>query len=295
MNKNDNNQQVTNVVESGSSSTSSFNVQVGTPEAVCVPTNSKNKKVSSTQKHQRWCEWLAGLIDGDGCFLVSKKGYPSLEITVESRDEAILRQIQNKYGGSLKPRAGMNAVRYRLHYFEGIVKLSKDVNGLIRHPVRMEQFEKICSKIHLLMKQSDVLHSKHGWFAGIFDADGSIRLKTGPDFPQITLSVTQKFKEIPEHFSQVFGGSLYYDKTKNGYFTWAVQSKENVLIMVEYFKQFPCRTVRRQKLFLTPKVYDLVSIKAHLGPSSCIHNPILFKKWTKMVETWQNLSFIYFF
>lgn len=32
-------------------------------------------------------EWLAGLIDGDGCFLLSKKGYASLEITVETRDK----------------------------------------------------------------------------------------------------------------------------------------------------------------------------------------------------------------
>jgi hypothetical protein len=27
-------------------------------------------------------QWLAGLIDGNGCFLLSKKGYASLEITM---------------------------------------------------------------------------------------------------------------------------------------------------------------------------------------------------------------------
>ena|SRR4051794_13838423 len=32
-------------------------------------------------------QWLAGLIDGDGCFQLSKKGYASLEIVMEIRDK----------------------------------------------------------------------------------------------------------------------------------------------------------------------------------------------------------------
>lgn len=39
-------------------------------------------------------QWIAGLIDGDGCFLISSKGYASLEITVPSVDEALLHQIK---------------------------------------------------------------------------------------------------------------------------------------------------------------------------------------------------------
>jgi len=56
---------------------------------------------------------LAGFIDGDGCFLVSKRGYPSLEITTSSKDEEILIKIKNKFGGSIKSRAGVKALRYR--------------------------------------------------------------------------------------------------------------------------------------------------------------------------------------
>jgi hypothetical protein len=47
-------------------------------------------------------EWLAGLIDGDGCFLLSKKGYASLEITMDLRDKKALFIIKQKYGGSIK-------------------------------------------------------------------------------------------------------------------------------------------------------------------------------------------------
>ncbi len=111
------NQQVTNVV---------LNTQytlVGTPEAVCLfatfqkieQFQFKNKKLSERAKKKRFSQWLAGLIDGDGCFLYSKRGYASLEITTSYKDEQMLRKIQNKYGGRIKARAGQKALRYRQH------------------------------------------------------------------------------------------------------------------------------------------------------------------------------------
>lgn len=40
-------------------------------------------------------QWLAGLIDGDGCFQLSKKGYASLEIVMETRDKHCLYLIKD--------------------------------------------------------------------------------------------------------------------------------------------------------------------------------------------------------
>ena len=39
-------------------------------------------------------EWLVGLVDGDGCFLVSKKHYTSLEITMDLSDKSALCSIK---------------------------------------------------------------------------------------------------------------------------------------------------------------------------------------------------------
>jgi hypothetical protein len=39
---------------------------------------------------------------------LSKKGYASLEITVELRDQACLFQIKDKFGGSVKVKQGQN-------------------------------------------------------------------------------------------------------------------------------------------------------------------------------------------
>ena len=42
---------------------------------------------SDPKENGKFFEWLAGIIDGDGCFLVSKKGYCSLEIVTQLRDK----------------------------------------------------------------------------------------------------------------------------------------------------------------------------------------------------------------
>lgn len=82
-----------------------FNSQVGTSEAI--------RLLSYISDENKFNEWLAGLIDGDGCFLLSKKGYASLEITKDIRDEHCLNIIKQKYGGAVKLRSGSKSLRYR--------------------------------------------------------------------------------------------------------------------------------------------------------------------------------------
>ncbi|XP_073307128.1 cytochrome c oxidase subunit 1-like [Primulina huaijiensis] len=69
----------------------------------------------ATTYPKSFCEWLAGIIDGDGTIQVSKQGYTSLEITMGLEDLPLLRYIQHMLGGSIKMRSGAKAYRYRLH------------------------------------------------------------------------------------------------------------------------------------------------------------------------------------
>jgi hypothetical protein len=112
---------------------------LGTSEAIRLSSSKVNKKPKGLKAQRAdniFKEWLGGLIDGDGCFLLSKKGYASLEITKDLRDEYTLFIIKQKYGGSVKLRSGVSAVRYRLHDKKGLINLINDVNGLIRNPNR---------------------------------------------------------------------------------------------------------------------------------------------------------------
>jgi len=94
---------------------------------------------------------LAGLIDVKGSFLFTKKGYASLELVMNLRDERVLQVIKNVYGGSIKLRSNANALRYRLHHKEGLLRLIKDVNGEIRNPNRLVQLSKLCRKYDIFL------------------------------------------------------------------------------------------------------------------------------------------------
>ena len=107
-------------------------------------------------------QWLAGLIDGDGCFQLTKKGYASLEIVMETRDKHCLYQIKQKFGGSVKLRSGVNWLRYRMHHKKGMLDLINAVNGEIRNPVRLIQLNKICEKYNIPIIQPSTLNYNNG-------------------------------------------------------------------------------------------------------------------------------------
>ena len=125
--------------------TKAYNSLVGTSEAICLLNKNKrfiHKINNNNNDNLKIKQWLAGLIDGDGSFLLSKKGYASLEITIGIRDERALQTIKNIYGGAIKLRSNANALRYRLHHKIGLLALIKDINGLIRNPNRIIQSRK---------------------------------------------------------------------------------------------------------------------------------------------------------
>jgi ubiquinol-cytochrome c reductase cytochrome b subunit len=93
---------------------------------------------------------------------LSKKGYASLEITMDIRDERALQAVKNVYGGSIKLRSGVNALRYRLHNKQGLLNLINDVNGHIRNPVRLIQLNSICFKYELTLNYPEKLTLDNG-------------------------------------------------------------------------------------------------------------------------------------
>jgi len=124
------------------------------------------------------------LIDGDGSFQLSNKGYSSLEIVMESRDIACLELIVNKIGGKIEVKSGVNWVRYRLHNKQGILNLINRINGEVRNPVRLIQLKKICHKYDISLVEPKILTSNNAWFSGMFDSDGSVYFNLKSSLPK---------------------------------------------------------------------------------------------------------------
>lgn len=183
-----------------------------TTHTPCLP------DISNASENNKFNEWLAGIIDGDGSFLVSKLGHSCCEITMGENDYHTLMSIKNKLGGSVKLRAGVRAYRYRLHNREGMVNLVNRVNGNIRNSKRVPAFIKVCISLNIPYRPAAALSgTSNAWFSGFFDADGTITAKLDTQSPSITISVSNKEKVDVEPFL-VFKGNIYYSKGVYGHY-----------------------------------------------------------------------------
>jgi hypothetical protein len=176
--------------------------------ATFVPLTSKEKSVHFNQ-------WLGGLIDGDGCFLLSKKGYASLEIVVERRDQHCLHQIKDVFGGAIQLRAGDNHLRYRLHNRPGLFRLITAVSGCIRNPTRLHQLNKICVKYNAPLVYAQPLTYRDGWMSGFFDSDGSVYLNLQSS--QVFITISQKNKLLLDPLQELYGGQIYTLRAVNAF------------------------------------------------------------------------------
>lgn len=231
-----------------------------------------------------WNQWLSGLIDGNGSLLVSKSGYSSCEITMFLKDEHALAIIKNKLGGSIKLRSGVKALRYRLHNLTAMKNLVKRINGNIRHTSRLKQLEKVCLLLNIPIIYPQTITINNGWFAGFFDADGTITYSIKNDNPQLTISVTNKLRTDLISFKNVFNGNVYFDKGKNGYYKWSIQAKTDIDFFKSYLLKYPSRSNKKQRLFLINNYYYLKNLAAH---KASVGTP-LHKAWTIFNDKWNN-------
>lgn len=82
----------------------------------------------------------------------------------------------------------------------------------------------------------------------------------------------------------MFGGYVYIDRGGQGSFKWYVTKKEDILNLVEYFKKYPSRSAKNNRLHLVPKIYELKGMKAHIASSESL----LAKSWNILISKWNN-------
>jgi hypothetical protein len=240
-----------------------------------------NHPASPKSTDKKFNQWLAGLIDGDGSFYLTKNGYASLEITMDIRDEHALQIIKNVYGGTVKLVTGQRALRYCLRHKEGFLALVHDVNGEIRNSYRLMQLNKICLKYGITLIYPSKLTYSNGWLSGFFDADGSVTLKSNNG--QLAVTLTQKTSEILQPLLDIYGGTIYIDRTSNN-FKWYISNQEGILKLINYFKEYPSRSLKKNRLHLIPRCYELKEIGAHKALKN--NKPLLGKSWEIFITKW---------
>ena len=238
-----------------------------------------NKSNQKNDKDLSFNQWLAGLIDGDGYFILTKKGYSSCEITMDARDVKALYEIKHKYGGTIKPISNANAVRYKLRHKKGLISLIYDVNGLLRNPVRLLQINKLCVKYNIELKYPGPLTFNDGWLSGIIDSDGSIYYNEASG--QIFISLSQKNKYILEPLIAIYGGRVDILSPKIEAFKYIIYRKAELFNLIEnYFINYPLKTEKMKRVNLIKQFYLLTIHRK----SQEIQK---FNEWVKFKDKWE--------
>jgi hypothetical protein len=224
-------------------------------------------------------EWLAGIIDGDGYFLLSKNGYNSCEITMDARDKKVLSLIQQRYGGSVKQISNANAFKYKLRNKDGLISILNDINGLIRNPTRLLQMNKLCVKFNISLKYSDNLVFNNGWFSGFIDSDGSVYFNEASG--QVFIGISQKNNFLLEPLVDIYGGRIDISSPKIEAFKYVIYRKGELFNLIEnYFSKYPLRTEKMKRVNLIKEFY--------LTRVSKKNNDIVkFNEWIKFKDRWE--------
>ena len=263
--------------------TKTYNSLVGTSETIRLLNINAQYSTSSQgqiKSEPKFIEWLAGLIDGNGIFIITKKNYASLEIIMNIRDEHALHIIKNIYGGSIQIRSGAKTLRYRLQHKSGLITLINDVNGHLRNSNRLVQLNSICYKYGLNLIFPKKLIFDNGWLSGFFDAHGTVTINQTNT--QLYISASHKTFEILQPLIELYGGNIYMDKGSSQSFKWYTTKREDILKLIEYFKIYPSRSAKKNRLHLIPKYYELKDLKAH----KALTGTFLNKSWQYFNNKW---------
>lgn len=231
-------------------------------------------------RDESFFEWLAGVIDGDGYFNLSKGGTARLQITMDIRDKKAIYEIKHKLGGSIRTMANANALRYQLSHKKGLVFLINNVNGLIRNPTRLLQMNKLCLKYGIKLLYPKSLTYNNGWLSGFIDSDGSIYMNEQSG--QIFISISQKNNYLLNPLIHLYGGRVDILSPKIEAFKYIVYRKNELFNLIDnYFNKYPLKTKKLSRLNLIKQFY-LVRITKNNKDIYKLNEWVLFKdKWDK--------------
>lgn len=264
-----------------------------------------------------WDQWLAGLIDADGYIGILKQGTLTCEITTDVDDEPMLREIQSRLGGRVKPRAGSASVRWRLTHLDGMRSLCQRINGHIRLNVRRKQFERACALLNIVCLPPVKLTRDSGYIAGLFDGDGSItigvqrssaahsilpdrfgkavRLSYSRGHHQLSIHIDSSDHDLLESCQKILNiGALITKQPSNNpsqrrpnvHYRWYWRSYEHVYLWQAYLRCVNARSVKHKRLMLIERYFELKNAKCHLSdPGSA-----MFKRWVTFCHNWFRIN-----
>jgi hypothetical protein len=226
-------------------------------------------------------EWIAGLTDGDG-YLNITGNRCHFEVTQARHNIHLLEFLKSKFGGRIWQQKrnilkGGVTFYYRVTAKEPMIKLAFMLNGNVRGTSRNEQFQRLCQLLNITYTPPVVLTKESGWYAGMFDADGSISFHFN-EKRFTCLEVSSKYLEDVKFYLKDFKGRV--QKCGPNLFSWTVTSKAEIIPFVDYLKSIPLKANKKIRVDMVNEYYEL-SKKRPLEKGSPY-----YQEWLALRERW---------
>jgi hypothetical protein len=230
--------------------------------------------------------YLAGLIEGDGCFWIpvnhrdsqNKLIYPMITLSFNAKDLPLAMIIQQKLAtGHIYKVKGKNAYTYRISNLVNLIKIINIINGFMRTP-----------KINNLNKLIDYLNNKgysinkypldkspiasNAWLAGFIDSDGHFSVRVSTDKNNLLKRIACSL-EISQRQEDLFKNSYFNilseigklllcnvketktkSKNQNPQYRIRTTSLNGNLVLKDYLQKYPLFTSK----YLDYKDWNLV-------------------------------------
>ena len=158
-----------------------------------------------------------------------------------------------------------------------IIIIVNCVNGHIHSPLRLPQFEEVCRRLDIVIKDEVILTKNSYYFAGFFDANGCISYNLN----KLEISISHKYIVNIQLLQNMFCGDILFMQTEQGDLRiWRVIRRADILKITAYFKA-KCKSNKSVLFFLVDDYFRLLDLHAY--KSDNIHH----NDWLLFVAKWE--------
>lgn len=256
------------------------------------------------QPNKNFLEWLIGFTEGEGSFILAKRGDLAFVITQSTTDVKSLYYIKDNlgFGKIIKQSVKQNTHRFVIQDLSNLYLMCLLFNGNMVFPTRNARFliflsylnEKLLKKNLITITPLDIClipTLKDAWISGITDAEGCFTCSilsnsSGYRFRYILTQKWEVNKLILEHILNIF--SIYLVKGSvvphsiNNVWEIRVNGVKNCKGLFVYFDEFPLITKKKDSYLKWKLIHSRLINKDHFKDNSRLELIELTKKINKV-------------
>ena len=223
------------------------------------------------QPNPKFLQWLIGFSEGEGSFIVAKRGDLSFVITQSTVDIQSLNYIKDNlgFGKVIKQSVKQNTHRFIVQDVKNIYLICLIFNGNMVFPTRNARFLTFLSSFNEKLLKNNMLvidpfftcilpSLKDGWISGITDGEGSFTcsLLSNSFCYRFRFILTQKWevnKPVLEHIINIFSQNTNYSckgsvvpHSANNVWEMKINGVKNCKQLFSYFDEYDLITKKRE-------------------------------------------------